>query len=105
VKAATNCVSPLLVGLLTSLSCPAETPGRLFFTPEERRLLEQAGQPQQESAPERNDGFLLTPGGQRTQWMDGNAHETPLPIPIGDSRQKPLLPAGSVLRHRPEDSP
>lgn len=100
-----KCSLPPLVGLLTSLSCPAETPGRLFFTPEERRLLDQAGQPRQESAPERNDGFLLTPGGQHTQWVDGTAHETPLAIPVGDSRQQPLLPPDSLLRHQRGDSP
>lgn len=92
---AKHCFLPLLVGSLTSFTCPAETLGRLFFTPDQRRLLENARQ-----APERNDGFLKSPRGQEIQWIDGKAQDaTRSAIPIGDSRQTPLLPNGSVLRH------
>ncbi len=86
---------PLLVGSLTSFTCPAETLGRLFFTPEQRRLLEDSRQ-----APERNDGFLKSPNGREIQWIDGKTQDaTRSTTPIGDSRQTPLLPSGSVLRH------
>jgi len=107
VKAILQCVLPPLVSLLTSISCPAETPGRLFFTPEQRRLLERADSPLPEHAPpERNGGFLQTPHGQRTQWIDGNAHSDQLlATEVGDSREAPLLPAGSVVRTRPAHSP
>ena len=94
-NAAAHCFLPLLIGSLISLSCSAETLGRLFFTPEQRRLIEHARQ-----APERNDGFLKSPSGREIQWLDGKPQDPKHPsMPIGDSRQTPLLPSGSVLRH------
>lgn len=94
-KAAIRCLLPLLVGSLTSFSCPAETPGRLFFTPEQRRQLELSGQ-----LPERNDGFLKTPSGRGIQWIDGKPqNDIRSVIPVGDGRQAPLLQNGHVFRH------
>jgi hypothetical protein len=107
VKAILKCVLPPLVSLLTSISCPAETPGRLFFTPEQRRLLERTGFPHPQPAPpERNGGFLQTPSGQRTQWIDGSAHSDQLlATEVGDSRETSLLPIGSVVRTKTASSP
>lgn len=98
---------PPLVSLLTSFSCPAEVPGRLFFTPEQRRQLDRSGTLDAEPvAAERNDGYLETPDGRRTQWIDGQVQtERQVEHGVGDTRLTPLLPPGSLLIVAPERSP
>ncbi len=95
---------PPLVSLLTSFSCPAEAPGRLFFTPEQRRQLDRSGTLEAEPvADERNDGFLQTPDGRRIQWIDGQAQtDRQLEHGVGDTRLSPLLPPGSLQIVAPE---
>lgn len=105
---------PPLVVLATSFSCLAETPGRLFFTPEERKPkappVAAVGDPEIG----RMDGFVITAAGKQIHWRDGQAAEaqagmdgesSPSPTQIGDSRLAPLLPEGSVTRHTPAPRP
>ncbi len=105
-KSALKHLLPPLVSLLTSFSCPAEAPGRLFFTPEQRRQLDRTGTLDAEPvADEHNNGFIAAPNGRRTQWIDGQAHSgRQLEHGVGDTRLTPLLPPGSLRITTPEQA-
>jgi len=97
----------LLLCLLLSASCQAQTPGRLFFSPDERRLLEQEkAHGEATTPPGRLDGVMRSEHGRRTYWVDGQASDaTPPAQTVGDSLLQPLLPPGSLHRHHREGWP
>ncbi|WP_374328760.1 hypothetical protein [Azonexus sp.] len=85
----------LLPGL--ALSAAAEPLGRLFFTPEQRRQLEQPASTAAPSAARRLDGTLTASTGLRLRWVDGQLEPGQSDgQAVGDSWQQPLLPPGSL---------
>jgi len=58
----------------------ADAPGRLFFTPQEREILDRlrAGDPVARSNRETIDGTVLSNNGRRTFWINGTM------LPAGD---------------------
>jgi len=102
-----NYLPLLMLGLLSSAPCLAQTPGRLFFSPEERRLLEQEkAHGDATNAPGRLDGAIHNENGRRVYWVDGQASDaTPAMQAVGDSLLQPLLPPGSLQRHHREGWP
>lgn len=102
-----NYLPLFLFGLMVSAPCQAQTPGRLFFSPDERRLLEQEkAHGEATSAPGRLDGAIRSEHGRPIYWVDGLASETTPPAQaVGDSLLQPLLPPGSLHRHRREGRP
>lgn len=69
---------PLLAALQTMASASgADELGRLFFTPQQRFLLEQGKLPDTDTHPLRRElainGIVQKYGGQRTVWIDGIA--------------------------------
>lgn len=99
-----NYLPLLMLGLLISAPCQAQTPGRLFFSPDERRLLEQEkAHGETTTSPGRLDGVIRSEHGRRVYWVDGQASDaTPLAQIVGDSLLQPLLPPGSLQRHHRE---
>jgi hypothetical protein len=88
----------------------AEALGRLFFTPEQRRLLErQHRQSAQAERRVRLDGIAWRAGNPATHWVNGQPRadlpQEAVALRVGESidpvtREKTdALPAGSVLRH------
>ncbi len=85
-----------LLPLLFGPHCLAEAlNGRLFFTPEERRLIDQKAQA--DRPPGRLDGLVSGPDGQQTTWIDGKVRGGQAArLAVGDSPRQPLLPPGSL---------
>lgn len=110
----------IMVVLLPATACFAQQPalGRLFFTAEQRALLDarrRAGVPD-EAAPvaasptTRLDGFVKRSGGKSTVWVNGQpipevapdaprigAGEARVAVPLGDSRARVGLKPGETL--------
>ncbi|MFV5215629.1 hypothetical protein ACLIIZ_18050 [Azonexus caeni] len=85
----------LLLG--AALNCRAEPLGRLFFTPEQRRLLEQAPAAAPALAPGRLDGIVVGSSGLNLRWVDGQVETGgDSGQKVGDSMQQPLLPPGNL---------
>lgn len=85
----------LLLGI--ALGARGEPLGRLFFTPDERRQLEQPAAATTPSAPQRLDGIVVGSTGLRLHWVDGQlASGKSDGLAVGDSLLQPLLPPGSL---------
>lgn len=85
----------LLLG--AALNSQAEPLGRLFFTPEQRRLLEQAPAETPPQAPGRLDGIVVGSSGLNLRWVDGQVETGgDSGQKVGDSMQQPLLPPGNL---------
>ena len=109
----------LLMGVVLSSSVLSqETLGRLFFTAEQRAMLDarrKAGVPDQNvpataSPTTRLDGFVKRSGGKSTVWVNGQpipeaapdaprigAGETRVAVPVGESRTSVGLKPGETL--------
>ncbi|HEX8988718.1 MAG TPA: hypothetical protein VF816_12235 [Rhodocyclaceae bacterium] len=93
----------------TAASAAAQGLGRLFFTPEQRRLLD-AGRDQDDAQPSaavlRFDGFARRGSGEPAVWMNGRllpaapAGSSPLNVgeaaDLASGERHDLLPRGSV---------
>lgn len=85
----------LLLGV--ALGSRAEPLGRLFFTPEQRRQLEQAPTVATPQTPGRLDGVVVSSAGLRLRWVDGQLESgASIDQKVGDSTQQPLLPPGKL---------
>lgn len=85
----------LLLG--AALNCRAEPLGRLFFTPEQRRLLEQPAAAGPAQAPGRLDGTVVGSTGLNLRWVDGQLDtDANSGRKVGDSMRQPLLPPGNL---------
>ncbi len=85
----------LLLG--AAQNCRAEPLGRLFFTPEQRRLLEQAPVAAPALAPGRLDGIVVGSTGLNLRWVDGQLDtDANSGRKVGDSMRQPLLPPGNL---------
>lgn len=95
---------PCLLSLGVALNACAEPLGRLFFTPEQRRQLEQAPAATSPPAPMHLDGCISSSGGLNLRWVDGQLESGAAPGPkVGDSLLHPLLPPGSLSVDRGPD--
>lgn len=90
--------------LLLLASCPAvgddEALGRLFFTPEQRRLLDRQRLQGNDNV-QRCDGLLIGSGGGRIRWINGvPGRDKGPPLAVGQTslpgtgERLDLLPAG-----------
>lgn len=110
-------VLALMIASATAIAIePEQKPiGRLFFTPEQRGVLDQqtrtdtpAGEPQANAL--RFDGKVLGSNGQNTYWLNGKPQTSPEGIPaqlqvgeavdVSSGNKRPLLDDGALRIHR-----
>jgi hypothetical protein len=103
-----------LCGMGVAAASPGEQLGRLFFTPEERLLLEQQREGGSSASPDariRLDGRAARQNGNTTQWINGRVERDrriagTAALRVGESldpltgTKHDLVPDGSIVRTR-----
>ena len=108
---------PLAVLLALAAAMPhlaaAEELGRLFFSPEQRRALDARRQTRTPDKPAavvisptmRLDGYVKRSGGKSTVWVNGEAVDSPAPLPDGtEARVAVRAEGGRPVRMKPGET-